>query len=297
MKYLTVLFFLFVGTVFASSGGASGPADDSNVCYPMDSAMVRIRYNRTWVRDTLLPGVDSVLNISPVTLFAGKKGSAFYNEDIRADDEAPHDLAYIEAMFGPNDKLLKAITKLENERLFRDYSIGKTIVHQSYGMEVWELREDIEKQDWEIEDSTMNILGFNCVKAVADFRGRKWIAWFAPELPLPEGPWKLCGLPGIILRAYDSKHHYTYEAMDIDTKNPGTVDYFNYRNRLRIRDRRKGLMFRRKAMHSDHNLKMIRAIVGDKAPKRLKSSGPKNYDFQETDYIHVPMEEYSRQDD
>ena len=297
MRTLLFTFLLSIGIACGFNGRAQVSNDTDDVCFAMDSAIVKIRYIRIQETDTINPGVDSVSKKSPVTLFAGKKASAFYNEDRRADDEAPHDMAWVEAMFGPNNERGKALSKLLEDRLFRDYSIGKTIVHQSYGMEGWALREDIEKPDWEIEDSTRNILGFNCIKAVADFRGRKWIAWFAPELPLPEGPWKLCGLPGIILRAYDSKHHYTYEATDIDTKNPGTVDYFNYRNRMRIKDRRKGLMFRRKVMHSDHYLKMIRAMIGNKAPKRIKSSGPQNYDFEETDYEHVPLEEYSRQDD
>lgn len=298
MRYLLFIFILASGLAGAFTGNARGPADEGQGCFPMDSALVKIRYNRIMATDTLNIGVDSVTDISPITLFAGKKGSAFYNEDLRADDEAPHDVAWVEMMFNPNSANYQRgqeLTKLEKENLFRDYSIGKTIVHQLYGMELWELREDIEKPVWEIQDSTINILGFDCIKAVADFRGRKWTAWFAPDIPLPEGPWKLCGLPGTILRAYDSKDHYRYEATYIDTKNPGSVDYFNYRSRMPIRDRRKGLMFRRKVMHSNYRLKMVRAMLGDKAPKSIRKSSPNNYDFLETDYTHVPMEEYSKE--
>ena len=57
--------------------------------------------------------------------------------------------------------------------------------------------------------------GYTCHKAVADFRGREWIAWYAPELPLSYGPWKLCGLPGLILEAYDNKLEYKYTATEI----------------------------------------------------------------------------------
>lgn len=55
--------------------------------------------------------------------------------------------------------------------------------------------------EWNVSDSTMNIMGYECFMATADYHGRKWIAWFAPEIPVSDGPWKLCGLPGIILQA------------------------------------------------------------------------------------------------
>jgi len=44
-----------------------------------------------------------------------------------------------------------------------------------------------------------------CQKAEGDFRGRHYIAWFSNKILIPDGPWKLCGLPGLILEAYDEK--------------------------------------------------------------------------------------------
>lgn len=50
-------------------------------------------------------------------------------------------------------------------------------------------------------DSTADVLGYECVMAESDYHGRRWRAWFSPDLPLPFGPWKLHGLPGLILKA------------------------------------------------------------------------------------------------
>lgn len=58
--------------------------------------------------------------------------------------------------------------------------------------------------DWKITNETKKIGSFKCKKATTKFRGRNYIAWFAPEIPVSYGPWKLNGLPGLILEAYDT---------------------------------------------------------------------------------------------
>lgn len=65
---------------------------------------------------------------------------------------------------------------------------------------------------WKIADGTEIILGCECQKAVADFQGRRWEAWFAPEIAVAEGPWLLAGLPGLILHARSADGHYIYTA-------------------------------------------------------------------------------------
>lgn len=78
----------------------------------------------------------------------------------------------------------------------------------------WE--EPIPHIDWITTDSTMNIVGYECFMATADFHGRKWTAWFAPEIPVSDGPWKLCGLPGIILKAECDGGQYSFVADGIE---------------------------------------------------------------------------------
>lgn len=72
--------------------------------------------------------------------------------------------------------------------------------------------------DWEITDSTKDILGYECIKAIADYHGRKWTAWFAPDIPIQDGPWKLRGLPGIILEATCDSGQYYFVADGIQQK-------------------------------------------------------------------------------
>lgn len=53
--------------------------------------------------------------------------------------------------------------------------------------------------DWKITNVRKKILGFDCNQAIRFFRGRKYTAYYTDKIPSPFGPWKLNGLPGLIL--------------------------------------------------------------------------------------------------
>ncbi len=54
---------------------------------------------------------------------------------------------------------------------------------------------------WEFVEGDSIIMGYPCLQARTRWRGREWQAWYSPDLPCSEGPWKLRGLPGLILTA------------------------------------------------------------------------------------------------
>lgn len=66
------------------------------------------------------------------------------------------------------------------------------------------------KIDWKISDEKDKVLGYDVQKATANWRGRNWIAWFAPEIPLQDGPHEFSGLPGLILKIKDSKGDHSF---------------------------------------------------------------------------------------
>jgi len=65
-------------------------------------------------------------------------------------------------------------------------------------------KEEGNKIDWKVIEEFKDISGFKCQKATGFFRGREYTAWFTSEIPVPFGPWKLHGLSGLILEAYDT---------------------------------------------------------------------------------------------
>ncbi len=64
---------------------------------------------------------------------------------------------------------------------------------------------------WEPIEGQRQVGDRICKGARAFFKGRTYICWYSTEIPIPEGPWKLGGLPGLILEAYDEQDdlHFT----------------------------------------------------------------------------------------
>ena len=75
-------------------------------------------------------------------------------------------------------------------------------------------RED--KIDWELTGNSAEVCGRQCSEAKAQFHGRAFSAWFCSEIPVSSGPWKLGGLPGLILKAESDDGSYRWEMTGIE---------------------------------------------------------------------------------
>ena len=62
----------------------------------------------------------------------------------------------------------------------------------------------------------MTVLGYQCKRATTHCFGRDWEVYYAPEIQLSRGPWKLWGLPGLITRATDSDHYFLFEMTNFE---------------------------------------------------------------------------------
>ena len=69
---------------------------------------------------------------------------------------------------------------------------------------------------WTLESEKQTICDYQCQRATCHWRGRDYEAWFTSAIPLKSGPWKFGGLPGLIMKIYDTKHLYTWEAVSVE---------------------------------------------------------------------------------
>lgn len=91
------------------------------------------------------------------------------------------------------------------------------------------VKEKLPDFGWQITQEKKKIEGYECFKAISKpFRGRTYIAWFCPEIPISDGPWKLCGLPGLILEAQDEKGEVKFIAQKVELQ----TENFKVENKL-----------------------------------------------------------------
>lgn len=280
---------LLLTLILATSLQAKTVIDEQKI----EPSLIEVLYKRIKVTDTLLVNTD--FRIDYLTLMAGKNTSAFYSANRKMHDSiSSRNPKYAIATMLDKEAFRRA-SEYEVESLFKNFPKGKVTNHTRHSLCSWTYEEEWEKPVWEITDSTSTIGGYECMLAVSDYRGRRWYAWFTPEIAISEGPWKLCGLPGLILEARDEKNHYQYSAMTIKLNPNRDVEYFNYSERLKT-DRITSLKAHRK--HLQENVKNMILSSGAYGldPNKVKpdkedKSKPrphKNYDFEETDYPHEP---------
>lgn len=100
--------------------------------------------------------------------------------------------------------------------VYKNHPEGKVTVTDAIGGSYYIYTDELNPQIWEITDSTKTILDYTCQMAVSDFRGRRWTAWFAPDIPISDGPRKFSGLPGLIMEAYDTEKHFHFSIAGIE---------------------------------------------------------------------------------
>ena len=136
---------------------------------------------------------------------------------------------------------------------YRNYPVGKSTYIDNVLSEEFRIVEPLEQPKWDIiADSTKQILDYHCQMARCKFKGRTWTAWFTTDIPLDNGPWKLCGLPGLILRAYDAKQQYIFNCVGMKQAKEGeNITYSSDFDKYAASTMKEFVDYQRKAIPED----------------------------------------------
>ncbi len=106
-------------------------------------------------------------------------------------------------------------------RVYKNIPKKDKLTYREGFIDLYYYTEPIADFKWEMLDGDTTICGYSCQRAVTHFRGRTWYVWYAMDLPYNDGPWKLCGLPGLIMKAEDAKGDYSFSAYKIEKGGDG----------------------------------------------------------------------------
>jgi GLPGLI family protein len=175
-----------------------------------DTAGIIVHYKFSHLPDTTNP---KNIHQENMLLLVGKRSTAYKSYDARlAALDVKRQILEQMAANGPDGKIR---INQKNTGIGIEYYVfpgeNKLIRREKPLIDSYLVEEPIPVINWQISTDTATFGGMHCQKATAHFKGRDYTAWFCPDIPFHGGPWKLSGLPGLILEAYDSKKQVVFK--------------------------------------------------------------------------------------
>lgn len=216
------IIFILISTLFAVTGAAAqnfhiSGAKDVTGSKPeqekaVDQVLYRITYKTQFVSDTT--DLDSA-------------GNYDYDNDEMALDIGEHVSKFYSMLEVRFNKWVADAIKRGGEPdpnnpqppgpsiswiSFYNYPEGKNTTLWSEMNSLSRIEEPVEPVVWQLRADTCTLLGYHCSMAEAEYKGRRWCVWYTEDIPISQGPWQLGGLPGLILKASDSRRQWIFTA-------------------------------------------------------------------------------------
>src|SRR6201996_3823095 len=174
-----------------------------------DTAQVLVPYKFTYVRDTNNRASASTENM---VLFVGKNASSYKSYDRQLQNELFRRQMQEAITNSPdgNVRLDRHITGSGTE-YYQFIGNKKLVRREATMMDSYIIDDALPVINWHISSEKANFAELHCQKATCHFKGRDYTAWFCPDLPVHVGPWKLNGLPGVIVDARDAKNEVVFQ--------------------------------------------------------------------------------------
>ena len=212
LNEMKIVVYLILLTSLAVQAAAREPV--------LDRAYMKCLYRYVYLNDTLTGKTKDDLLILQIGKSISKCFSHYSNQ-VDSLSALPNGDMIIGKMINDamnNGEFMRG--KYPHKRLktyiYKNYPEGRMTVTDGLILQDYCYVDSLHTQIWTMCDSTREVLGYTCQQATADFRGRHWTAWFATDIPVSDGPWKLGGLPGLILEAYDEGQQHVFTAVGLE---------------------------------------------------------------------------------
>lgn len=144
-------------------------------------------------------------------------GITYYSNDI---DTKNVTISYEEKKESQNEDYTEIVNSKTNvnirntEKFYYKNLKNNTMLFEFFnGDQLFHGKDSLQNWDWKITEEAKTIEGYICKKAISNWLGYEFTAWFTEEIPVNAGPEKFDGLPGLIL--YVGTPYYEYKIVSI----------------------------------------------------------------------------------
>jgi len=211
-----ILLFVFLSDVFAQSSAFFDLPEKKNI----DNTKAIVTYLLEYHSDST--NLDDK-RAEEVILFIGNSHSLFISYNRARNDSLLEETAR-KMKNNPSDiqNLFSYYTTSSNPsrfnfEIFKNHEENLLTFIDRIWTDHYSYTNQMNNLNWQIApDSTKKVLGYSVQKAFTRYGGRKWEAWFSPDIPINDGPYIFHGLPGLIIQIYDTKNHYRFNLVGIE---------------------------------------------------------------------------------
>lgn len=182
----------------------------------VNAQSIRVEYEVTINRNTYITSTKSNYN-----LIINSNKSIYYNDgdntDIFSNIDWKPDV--VKDKDGKKTVMLNdnGTTSVTQDYFYKDYETDTIIYNDFSSNEKIIIAEKINIFNWKIiTESDTLILNYHCQKAITEFRGRKYEAYFTSEISSFGGPWKFDGLPGLILFVKSTDDYFIMRPLKLE---------------------------------------------------------------------------------
>lgn len=142
--------------------------------------------------------------------------AAYEVKEFFITDINPKSVKYYSLIDQKNDSIMKnpsSDSEYERTKLYHYISRERNSFNNTNYFIVGNVTAQMKTNDemkWIILPQTKMLDKLKVQAAATNFGGRQWTAWFTDTIPIPEGPYKFRGLPGMILEIYDSNNYFHF---------------------------------------------------------------------------------------
>lgn len=201
--------------VAIGGGDPESPAEKRDTLAPCD---IQVKYELKFMPDTL---ERDKFKTQTMVLRMNTKGISVYQEygKFRSDSVTAARTRNGKIKLSDSNEAIKYQTKArDNITIAKSWpEKHKILVRELIGLDgTFYYTEDKTDFGWEVDfTQTKEIGGYTCHSAKGSYAGRDYQAWFTPEIPISDGPWLFCGLPGLILEVSSLDKEFLYTCMSI----------------------------------------------------------------------------------